>query len=109
MTTLGEQGPIESTVMWRTRNLTVLVSVDADGVLHFSGNDFGGFADSAEYEYEMQVQPADIVRIFAALEPQPGDNVVTLLCRNAETIIKTGEQNWLRSLGIEPGFWSHFS
>jgi hypothetical protein len=33
--------------------------------------------------------------------------VIELLVASAEMIIRTGELSWLRSLGIEPGFWSH--
>ncbi|PZS28326.1 MAG: hypothetical protein DLM58_17225 [Pseudonocardiales bacterium] len=90
--------------MWSSNGLYVDASVGADGSLHISGQDLRSFDD--EYEYELTVAPDDVPRVIAGLGGGPGGDVVELLVGHAEDIVNVGELTWLRSLGIEPDFWS---
>ncbi|BFU45644.1 hypothetical protein [Krasilnikovia sp. MM14-A1004] len=95
-------------LLWSTSVLTIAASLKRDGGLVFEGQDlnpdnpWGG----REYEYAVTVQPADLPRLVAALGGTEGDDVLALLEANAERVVMTGENNWLRGVGIEPGFWS---
>jgi len=94
--------------MWARNELYVDVCLLEDGSLQFAGQDLKTFGKD-EYEYALTVAPGDISKVSAALGGEPGDDVIALLVANAERIIQTGELAWLRSIGIEPGFWSRIS
>jgi hypothetical protein len=92
---------------WARNKSFVDVELRPDGTLVFLGQDLNPDNPwGAEYEYALTVQPADVPRVVAALGGTGGDDILALLRANAEQIIGRGEQTWLRSLGIEPGFWS---
>jgi hypothetical protein len=103
-----ERAAMTTVSMGGSRNLRATATLHPDGSLEFEGQDFSGFAGASEYEYSLKVSAADVPRVEAALGAKPGDDILALLRQNAEMIIRTGEQKWLRSLGIEPKFWSHF-
>ena len=94
--------------VWAKNRLHVQISRTVGGGVRFDGQDFSPnpFGDS-EYEYAITVDRADVPTIIEALGGQPGDDVLALIEANIETIVRTGEQTWLTSLGISPAFWSH--
>ncbi len=65
--------------------------------------------DGGEYEYFLAIEQEDIFRVVAALGGAHGDDVLPLLQANGEMIYHAGEQTWLKSLGIEPKFFSYSS
>ena len=73
-----------------------------------SGQDLGGFAGADEYEYWITIQSEDFPVIRSALGAGPDDDVIEVLCANAEMIFTKGERTWLRAIGIEPGFSNYF-
>ncbi len=96
--------------LWSRDGLHVDVHLRADGALQFFGHDLAPRIPGVdEYEYWVTVSPVDVPRVVAALDGQPGDDVLVLLEANAEAIVKTGEKTWVTSLGIEPEFssWMH--
>jgi hypothetical protein len=96
-----------SVSIWRQNGLHVNVSLNDDGTLQISGQDLETFGDDEyEYEYALTVAPDDVAKITAALGGAPGDDVIALLCDDAEDIINIGELTWLRSIGVERAFWS---
>lgn len=92
--------------LWARDGLYVDVHLTADGDLIINGQDLSGAAGAAEYEYSLTVPAAEVPRVVAGLGGQPGDDVIPLLSAHATTIVETGELTWLRSLAIEPEFWS---
>jgi hypothetical protein len=91
--------------MWSRNGLQVDASVNDDGTLVISGQDLQTFGDD-EYEYALTVARDDVPKVAAALGGAPGDDVIALLVASAEDIINIGELTWLRSIGVEPAFWS---
>jgi hypothetical protein len=91
--------------MWSRNGLHVDASVNDDGTLLISGQDLQTFGDD-EYEYALTVARDDVAKVTAALGGAPGDDVIALLVDDAEDIINIGELTWLRSIGVEPAFWS---
>lgn len=75
----------------------------------FEGHDLSPnpFGDS-DYEYKLTVGRDDIATIIEALGGTDGDNALHRVEANIESTTKRGASSWLNSLGIEPGFWSHF-
>jgi hypothetical protein len=94
--------------LWGRDSLYVDVRLLSDGTLIFEGQDLNPANpwSGAEYEYVITVEAADVPRVVAALGGVDGDDVLALLKADAERIVGIGERTWLRSLGIEPGFWS---
>ena len=92
--------------IWREEGLVVNARLTDDGALVFAGHDLSGSPFGDEYEYWVTVPAKDIPTVIAALDGQPGDDVLDLVARRAESIIRQGEQTWVKSLGIEPGFYS---
>jgi hypothetical protein len=94
--------------LWSVNRLYVDAALETDGTLRFLGQDlnpdnpFGG----NEYEYALTVRPADVPRIVAALNGEPGADVLALLKTHARQIVGKGESRFLKSCGIEYGFWS---
>jgi hypothetical protein len=94
--------------LWGRNKAYVDAVLKPDGTLEFLGQDLNPANPwGAEYEYALTVESADVPRVVAALGGAEGDDVLALLRANAEQVVGGGEQRWLRSLGIEPGFWSH--
>ncbi|HET9518946.1 MAG TPA: hypothetical protein VFO77_14590 [Actinoplanes sp.] len=93
--------------LWSRNQSYVDAVLRPDGALEFLGHDLNPQNPwGAEYEYALRVEPVDVPRVVAALGGRPGDNVLALVRAYGEHIVRRGEQTWLRSLGIEPGFWS---
>ncbi|WP_127782860.1 hypothetical protein [Rhodococcus sp. X156] len=95
-----------------SNGLYVWAEILDDGVLQIAGQDLGppqGLGLGSEYEYWLTVQPDEISLVVAALGGAEGDDVLPLLQANGDQICQTGEQKWLTSLGIEPGFFSYSS
>jgi hypothetical protein len=93
-------------VLWAADRLHVDIRITDGGALEFAGQDLNVRGAVSEYEYVLTVEPADLPAVAAALGGAPGDEVIGLVLAAAEMIAGTGELTWLRSLGIEPGFWS---
>lgn len=93
--------------LWARDRLYVNAYLNTAGDLIIDGQDLSGSVRTGEYEYSLTVPAADVPRVVAALAGEPGDDVLALLVTNATTIVQTGERTWLRSLGIDPGFWAH--
>lgn len=93
--------------------LRIWATTREDGALVICGRDTRmnpwGPSDS---EYALTVVPADVPRVVAALGGGAGASdggdadVLDLLVGRARDIVLTGERAWLRSVGIEPEFWS---
>ena len=92
--------------IWREEGLVVNARLTDDGALEFAGHDLRSSPMGDEYEYWVTVPAKHIPTVIAALDGQPGDDVLDLVARRAESIIRQGEQTWVKSLGIEPGFYS---
>ena len=89
--------------LWARDGLTVDARLEEDGRLTISGHDLSGRIYD-EYEYWLSVTADEIALVVRALGGSEGDAVLPLLERHGEAIVRTGEQRWLRDLGIEPGF-----
>lgn len=85
--------------------LFVDASLTDDGELVIAGQDLGR-PGMAEYEYSLRVPAADIPTVVGALGGGPGDDVLALLERDGQQIVRRGEKSWLESLGLRPAFWS---
>ncbi len=99
----------EPVTLWDRDGLHIWAEFTRDGQLQIGGQDLRppSFMGGGEYEYWLTVEPGDIPRAVAALGGAQGDDVLALLQANGEMIYHAGEQNWLKSLRIEPGFSSH--
>ncbi|MBM7791002.1 hypothetical protein [Tenggerimyces flavus] len=91
--------------MYAAHRLHVWASATDDRGFVIEGQDLGR-PGMVEYEYSLRVAPADVPRVVAALGGQPGDDVLDLLEREGELLVRAGESTWLKSLGLEPEFWS---
>lgn len=89
--------------LWGRDRLYVGARLTPEGALVIEGQDLSG---ASEYEYALTVPAAQVPQVLAGLAGRPGDDVLALLKTHAATIVETGELTWLRSLGIEPEFWS---
>lgn len=87
--------------MWDRDRLVVWAEWWKDGRLLISGQDLR----HGEYEYFLDVAAADVPRVAEALGCEP-DAVLDVLVEQAESIVTQGERAWLRSIGVEPGFFS---
>lgn len=94
--------------VWGYNGLYVGISRTRGGGIQFEGQDTNPnpFGDS-DYEYTLTVDRDDVPKIIEALGGQPDDDPLSLIEANIETIVRTGEMSWLKSLGIKPGFWSY--
>jgi len=94
--------------LWERNRLYVYAVLKADGRLVIEGQDLSkpNPWGTGEYEYDITVSAADVPRVVAALGGAEGDDVLVLLAGEADTIVRRGERQWLRDLGIELGFWS---
>lgn len=94
--------------VWDKNGLHVSVSRTVDGGLRFDGLDSNPnpFGDS-DYEYALTVRRADVSKIMQALDGTAHDDPIELIAAEMKEIVHIGEMTWLRSLGIEPRFWSH--
>jgi len=100
----------ERVTLWDSDRLHIWAEFTPRGQLEIAGQDLGPpSAMGGEYEYFLTVEPGDIPRVVAALGGDEGDDVLPLLQTNGELIYHAGEQTWLKSLGIEPGFSSYSS
>ena len=95
----------DSRLIWERSGLTVRVLLTDDSDLVFAGQDLKNYPGADEYEYWITVPAQDVPTVIAALGGQPGDDVLELVARSAESIIGQGERTWVKSLGIEPGFY----
>ena len=91
--------------LWDSNHLHIGAEITNDGRLQIAGQDLR--AMGGEYEYFLTIEQADIPRVVAALGGAQGDDVLPLLQANGEIIYHAGEQTWLKSLDIEPGFFSY--
>jgi len=101
----------ELVTLWDRDRLHIWAEFTPRRQLQIAGQDLGppSFIGGGEYEYWLTVEPGDIPRVVAALGGAEGDDVLALLEANGEMIYHAGEQTWLKSLGIEPGFFSYSS
>jgi hypothetical protein len=101
----------EPVTLWDRDGLHIGAEFTRDGQLQIAGQDLRppSFMGGGEYEYWLTVGPGDIPRVVAALGGAEGDDVLALLQANGEMIYHAGEQTWLKSLGIEPEFFSYSS
>jgi hypothetical protein len=100
----------ESVTLWDRDHLHIWAEITNGSRLRIAGQDLRPPpAMGGEYEYFLTVEPEDIPRVVAALGGAKGDDVLPLLEANGEMIYHAGEQTWLKSLGIEPGFFSNSS
>jgi hypothetical protein len=92
-----------SVTLWTTPTLTAWAYFVGD-TLVFAGRDTGPSAAymsaDGEYEYRLAVGAEHVLTITKALGGQPGDDVLALLERAGETIVRRGERHWLGDLGI---------
>lgn len=94
--------------MYAAHRLHVSARATDDGGFVIDGQDLGR-PGMVEYEYALSVAAADVPRVLQALLTlggQPGDDVLDLLERHGELIVRAGEATWLKSLGLTPEFWS---
>ena len=100
-----------SVQLWSKDGLHVQARLDAHGQLVISGQDLRAeqvFGPGAgEYEYGLTVTAADVPTVVAGLGGRPGDDVLVLLGAHGDDLVAAGEMSWLRTLGVEPKFWSH--
>jgi hypothetical protein len=82
------------------------VTMGSDGSICFRGQTL---SSDSEYEYALTVSAADVPKVVAALGGESGCDVISLVAANYSRIRASGERSWLESIGIEPGFWNHFS
>lgn len=94
--------------LWARNRLYVDAELRPDSTLVITGQDLNpdNAFGSGEYEYALTVRAADVPRIVAALGGGPDDDVLSLMSTHAEHIVRTGEQRWLREMGVEAEFWS---
>jgi hypothetical protein len=81
-----------------------------EGRLRLSGQDFGGFMGTSEYEYDITVQPEHFAALRQALGVPAEANLVDAMCANADEIYTRGETRWLEDHGIPYDLtnWHHF-
>lgn len=97
---------METRKLWDRDGLAVWAGWESNGDLTLSGQDFrGADLSGGEYEYSLTVKPADLPKLTEALGCDR-DGLLAALQKHAEKIINQGELKWLRSLGVEPGFFS---
>jgi hypothetical protein len=94
--------------LWNENRLHVDATLHPDGTLRFEGHDLtpDNLWGGNEYEYVLTVRPADVPRVVAALDGEPGADVLALLKAHARLVVGKGESRFLKSCGIEYGFWS---
>jgi hypothetical protein len=97
--------PDRTVRLYGAHRLHVWASATEDGGFVIEGQDLGR-PGMVEYEYSLRVAAADVPRVVEALGGEPGDDVLTLLERSGERLVRAGESTWLKSLGLEPAFWS---
>jgi hypothetical protein len=61
----------------------------------------------SDSEYALTVRLADVPKVVAALGGAEGDDVLDIIEMHARDVVVGGERVWLRSIGIEPEFWSN--
>ena len=96
----------DSRQIWHKDGLVVRVRLTDDGDLEFAGHDLSNHPFADAYEYWITVPAKDIPTVVAALHGNPGDDMLELVSRHAASIVRHGEMTWLKSLGIEPRFFS---
>jgi len=100
----------EPVTLWDRDHLHIWAEITDGGLLRIAGQDLRPPpAMGGEYEYFLTVEQEDIPRVVAALGGAKSDDVLPLLQANGEMIYHAGEQTWLKSLGIEPEFFSYSS
>jgi hypothetical protein len=93
--------------VWAVNRLYVSINRTSDGGLQFRGHDLNPniFGDD-EYEYVLTANGDRTADLVAALGGAADADPLDLIEANIEMIVHTGEMTWLKSIGIEPGFWS---
>jgi hypothetical protein len=71
-----------------------------EGRLRLSGQDFGGFMGTSEYEYDITVEPEQFAAIRLALGVPADADIVDAMCANADEIYTRAETTWLAEHGI---------
>ena len=86
----------------------ISVSRTAGGDIRFEGQDTNPnpFGDS-DYEYTLTVARGEVPKIVKGLGGPADADPLELIEANIETIVRTGEMTWLKSHGINAGFWSY--
>jgi hypothetical protein len=94
--------------VWAKDDLYVSVSRTVGGGLSVDGQDANPnpFGDS-DYEYTVTVGRDDVPKVIEALGGQQGDDPLALIEANIDSIVRTGEMTWLKSIGVSPGFSSY--
>ncbi|MDQ2739198.1 MAG: hypothetical protein M3Y35_11445 [Actinomycetota bacterium] len=82
------------------------VTTASDGSLCFRGQTLTG---DTEYEYALTVSATDVPKVISSLDGEPGSDATALVAANFARIGALGVRSWLVSIGVEAGFWNHFS
>ena len=97
---------MEAVTLWNENGLHVWVNWGTEGKLVLQGQSLSG---GGEYEYALSVLSEDVPKVVAALGGDAGADAIDLIKANSDSIVRQGEQTWLKSLGITPGFWARSS
>lgn len=93
--------------VWAKDGLFVSINRTGSGGVEFKGHDLNSNPfGTSEYEYVLTVSGDRTFDLIDGMGGQPGDDPLDLVEAQIDTIIRMGELTWLRSLGIDPGFWS---
>ena len=81
-----------------------------EGRLKLSGQDFGGFMGTSEYEYNITVEPEHFAAIRRALGARVDADIVEAMCANADEIYTRGETTWMadHDIPFDLTSWHHF-
>lgn len=88
--------------LWARDGLYVWATLDHRGALTIEGQDLSG---PGEYEYAMWLTVEQTKLVAEALDTARPRLLKALVAAYPQ-IHQQGELNWLRSLGVEPQFWS---
>lgn len=94
---------LDRSVVLRDRDgLYVSASLRGDGALEISGQDLR----HGEYEYFLTVGAEQVPNVIAALGGEQGDDLLGLLEKHGDEIVRRGEKSWLEAAGVKVSFFS---